>query len=74
NFPSLPNLANLRRVSVTRHDVADFASRLAATGREIVRSQVESRAHTREALRPPEAHAEPGQAPSTSAEKPERLS
>jgi acetyl-CoA carboxylase carboxyl transferase subunit beta len=74
NFPSLPNLANLRRVSVTRHDVADFASRLAATGREIVRSQVESRAHMREAARPPEAGVEPEQAPSTSVEKLERSS
>ena len=53
SLPPLPNLSQLRRVSVTRHDVVDLASRLAATGREIVRSQVGGLAETIEGGRLP---------------------
>jgi hypothetical protein len=42
NLPHLPALPTLRRINVHRADIADFAGRLAATGREVVRSQTRS--------------------------------
>jgi acyl-CoA carboxylase subunit beta len=39
NLPHLPSLPTLRRINVHRADIADFAGRLAATGRGVVRNQ-----------------------------------